>query len=71
MLSLVESLTFWIRDMVISVIRKRTSCVLPENYTMSLGDMDSNLIVVKYDHVYHHYDEIKYMNSILRGVTSM
>ena len=68
MLSWVESLTFWIRDMVISVIWKRTSCVLPESYTMSLDDMDSNLIVVKYGHVYYLYGEIKYINSILRGL---
>lgn len=67
MLSLVESLTFWIRDMVISVIRKRTSCVLPESYTVSLDDMDSNLIVVKYDHIYYHYNETRYKNSILHG----
>ena len=54
--------------MVISVIRKRTSCVLPESYTTSLDDMNSNSIVVKYDHIYYHYDAIRYMNSILRGL---
>ena len=29
--------------------------------------MDSNLIVVKYDHIYYHYNETKYKNSILHG----
>ena len=34
--------------------------------------MDSNLIVAKYDHIYYHYNETKYKNSILlRYVTSM
>ena len=56
--------------MVISVIRKRTSCVLPESYTTSWDYMNSNSTVAKYHHIYYHYDEIKYMNSTLRG-TSM
>ena len=55
--------------MVISVIRKRTSRVLPESYTVSLDDIDSNLIVVKHGHIYYHCDEIKYLNSILRGTS--
>ena len=44
--------------MVISVIRKRTSCVLPESYTMSLDDMEGDLIVVKCGHTHYHINEM-------------